>query len=213
MAQALRAAGQAHVDGVLMDLGVSMRQLKSPERGFGFDSDAPLDMRMDQTQDLTAGDIVNTWSEFEIARVIFEYAEERRSRRIAAAIVERRRRERIETCRELSELVARVMGKRGKSHPATRTFQGLRIAVNREFEQVEGGLAQACEVLSPGGHLVVIAYHSLEDRIVKNFIRDRARQGSLSMLTKKPLTATRQEMRMNPSSRSAKLRAAEVLEA
>lgn len=197
------------VDGVLFDLGVSMFQLRDPSRGFSFLSNEKLDMRMDASQELTAWDVVNMYSEKDIERILREYGEEPFFRRIARKIVSRRSISTIDTCAELANLVAGVYGRRGRIHPATRTFQALRIEVNKELEELKKGLASAAEVLKTGGRLCVISYHSLEDRIAKNFIRDNVREGFLRMLTKKPLIPGSDEIRQNPSSRSAKLRGCE----
>jgi 16S rRNA (cytosine1402-N4)-methyltransferase len=196
-------------DGVLFDLGVSMFQLKEPARGFSFLSNERLDMRMDISQELTAWDVVNMYSEKDIERILREYGEEPFFRRITRKIVSRRSISTIDTCAELAELVAEAYGRRGKIHPETRTFQALRIEVNKELDELKKGLLSAVEMLKTGGRLCVISYHSLEDRIVKNFIRDNVREGFLRMLTKKPLIAGPDEIRQNPSSRSAKLRGGE----
>jgi 16S rRNA (cytosine1402-N4)-methyltransferase len=197
----------AGVDGVLFDLGVSSRQLDEPVRGFSFLRDGPLDMRMSQTASLTAREVLATETQEELARIFFEYGEERRSRAIAKRIVEQRKREPLETTAQLVRLIERVLGpKRGKVHPATRVFMALRIHVNRELESLKEGLAAATEALNPGGRLVVISFHSLEDRIVKWFFRETQ---SLRVLTKKPLMAGEEECAANAKSRSAKLRAAE----
>jgi 16S rRNA (cytosine1402-N4)-methyltransferase len=194
------------VDGVLYDLGVSSMQLDRPERGFSYRSDGPLDMRMGPDGE-RAMDIVNTAPEEELARIVFEYGEERRSRRVAAAIVRARSRSPIETTDELAGVVASALGaRRGGPHPARRTFQALRIAVNRELEELTASLPRAVDILAPGGRVVVIAYHSLEDRIVKRFVN--AAPG-LEILTKKPLRPSAAEAARNPRARSAKLRAAE----
>lgn len=204
------------VDGVLMDLGVSMLQMKSLERGFSFDSDEPLDMRMDRDISLTAGEVVNLGSEKELERILREYGEERFSRGIARSIVAARRKSPIRTCRQLAQVVRGVVGRKGRTwtrtHPATRTFQALRIAVNDELGELQRGLGAALSVLKrPGGRMAVIAYHSLEDRLVKNFMKDEARGGGLKVLTKKPVVPGRDELMENPSARSAKLRAAEAM--
>jgi 16S rRNA (cytosine1402-N4)-methyltransferase len=205
-----RAHGFGAIDGALLDLGVSSYQLDTPERGFSFQGDAPLDMRLDPAGDVTAADLVNELPETELADIIYQYGEERGSRRIARLISEARRRARIETTAELAALVTRALGGRhGKIHPATRTFQALRIAVNRELESLELALPQLVELLAPGGRLAVIAFHSLEDRIVKLFFRAEADAGRLRIITKKPLEAGAEEARANPRSRSAKLRVAE----
>jgi 16S rRNA (cytosine1402-N4)-methyltransferase len=196
------------VDGVLYDLGVSSMQLERAERGFSFRAAGPLDMRMDPDEP-SAMELVNAAPEEELARVIYEYGEERRSRRVAAAIVRARRRAPIETTEELAGIVVgAVGGRRGGPHPARRTFQALRIAVNRELEELAASLPRAVGVLAPGGRVVVIAYHSLEDRIVKRFFAGDER---LTVLTKKPLVPTADEAARNPRSRSAKLRAAELV--
>ncbi len=197
------------VDGVLYDLGVSSMQIERPERGFSFRHEGPLDMRMGRGQeDESAMDLVNAASEKELARIIFEYGEERRSRRVAAAIVRARQRRPIETTEELAGIVvSAVGGRRGGPHPARRTFQALRIAVNRELEELATSLPRAVGVLAPGGRVVVIAYHSLEDRIVKRFFAGDER---LTVLTKKPLVPSADEAARNPRARSAKLRAAEL---
>ena len=197
------------VDGVLFDLGTSMFQLRELDRGFSFLSNARLDMRMDTAQKLTAWDIVNTYPEKEIERLLREFGEESFAKRIAKVIVTRRRKASINTCAELADLVTGVYGKRRRTHPATKTFQALRIEVNRELSELRKGLASALNVLKDGGRLCVISYHSLEDRIVKNFMRDSAKENFLMVITKKPIIPAFSEMRQNPSSRSAKLRGAE----
>jgi 16S rRNA (cytosine1402-N4)-methyltransferase len=195
------------VDGVLYDLGVSSMQLDRPERGFSYRSSGPLDMRMDPTSGESALDVVNTADEEEIARILFEYGEERRSRRVAAAIVRARSRSPIATTDELARIVASALGaRRGGPHPARRTFQALRIAVNRELEELAASLPRAVEILAPGGRVVVLSYHSLEDRLVKRFLLGRE---DLEIVTKKPMTASKAEQARNPRSRSAKLRAAD----
>jgi 16S rRNA (cytosine1402-N4)-methyltransferase len=194
------------VDGVLYDLGVSSMQLDRPERGFGYRSDGPLDMRMGR-EGRSAADLVNSLPEHELARVIFEYGEERRSRRIARAIVRARERARVETTAELARVVAGAVGRRpGSAHPARRTFQALRIAVNRELEELASSLPRAAGLLAPGGRLVVIAYHSLEDRIVKRFV---AQEEMLRSVTPKPVRPGADEIASNPRARSARLRAAD----
>jgi len=201
-------------DGVLLDLGLSAIQLSAPERGFSFQLDGPLDMRFDLSADTTAADLVNTLPEAELADILYRYGEERMSRRIARAIVRARP---LQTTTELAHLVARVVRHRGRIHPATRTFQALRIAVNDELEALVQGLVQAVDILAPGGRLTVIAFHSLEDRVVKHYFRqeakgdDSARGPALRLLTPKPIRATPVERERNPRSRSAKLRIAEKL--
>jgi 16S rRNA (cytosine1402-N4)-methyltransferase len=210
----LAEAGMSDTDGVLLDLGVSSRQLDDPKRGFSFQSDGPLDMRMDQTSGETAAEIVNRLSEADLANLIYQYGEERFSRRIARAIVRIRG---DHPFRTTQELVAAIKGavpsayRHGRIHCATRTFQALRIAVNREIETLEPALRAAVGVLSPGGRLAVISFHSLEDRIVKHTFRALSEEsdGRLAVLTKKPQTPTEEECRTNPRARSAKLRVAE----
>ncbi len=208
--EVLQRTQYREVDGVLMDLGLSMEQIKSPERGFSFFSEEALDMRMDPGQCLTAEEIVNRWPEREIERLLREYAQERRARRIAREIVRHRARAEIKTCRELADLVLQVYGgRKGRIHPATKTFQALRIAVNNELEELQKALHSALDVLKRGARLVVISYHSLEDRIVKHFMQEKQRQGLMKVLTKKVVVPKAEEKRLNPASRSAKLRAAE----
>jgi 16S rRNA (cytosine1402-N4)-methyltransferase len=198
------------VDGVLLDLGVSSMQLDRAERGFSYRREGPLDMRMEREGE-SAIDLVNSASEEELARILFEFGEERRSRRVAAAIARARARAPITTTDELARVVAGALGaRRGGPHPARRTFQALRIAVNRELEELAATLPRAAALLAPGGRLVAISYHSLEDRIVKRFLVERE---DLDVLTKKPLMPSKRERERNPRSRSAKLRAAEKREA
>jgi 16S rRNA (cytosine1402-N4)-methyltransferase len=192
------------VDMVLLDLGVSSPQLDEGGRGFSFQVDAPLDMRMDQTQTETAADIVNHYDERDLANLIYEKGEERRSRQIARAIVQQRP---ISTTKQLAEVISRVVRRTGKIHPATRTFQALRIAVNDELGQLQKALNQIMRILKPGGRFAVISFHSLEDRIVKEFIREQSQKGTLQNLTKKVLQGKDYDT-INPRARSAKLRAA-----
>lgn len=195
-------------DLVLADLGVSSPHLNIASRGFSFLNDGPLDMRMDQTSPLTAADIVNTESEAELARIIFEYGEERQSRRIAKAIVLNRP---MQTTHELAKVIESSIGWRAKGHhPATQTFQALRIVVNGELELLESMIPNALKLLAPGGRLAVITFHSLEDRIVKHAFTDACSNGydaEYQLLTKKPIEATHTEIVTNPRARSAKLRA------
>ena len=197
------------IDGFLIDVGVSSMQLDERERGFSFLGDAPLDMRMDPEGELTAAEIVNRYPEKELARIFFEYGEERRSRQVARAIVEARKKKKFRTTAELVHVIKPVATK-GKLHPATLVFQALRIVVNDELGQLQRGIAAAMEKMSPGGRMAVISFHSLEDRIVKNAFRDA--KGIMKILTKKPIGPTAKEMRENPRSRSAKLRAVEKVE-
>ncbi len=198
-------------DGILFDLGVSMMQFRDSGRGFSFFSDEVPDMRMDRTQGISAWDVINRYPEKDLTRILKEYGEESRAAKISRSIVIHRKGNGIGTCRELAEIVAKAAGRRGKIHPATKTFQAIRIEVNRELDELGHGLDAALRLLKKGGRLCVISYHSLEDRIVKNFIRDNAKKGILMPLLKKPLTPAADEIRINPSSRSAKLRGAERL--
>ncbi|MFH1288196.1 MAG: 16S rRNA (cytosine(1402)-N(4))-methyltransferase RsmH [bacterium] len=197
------------VNGVLFDLGVSSYQLKEGPRGFSFNADYPLDMRLDQSQDVLAGYLVNHLSYDELARIIFEYGEERFSRRIAKAIVYERSKCPVKTTGELAEIVKKAVAGRGRIHPATRTFQALRIAVNDELKALEEGLLGALDILAIKGRIVVLSYHSLEDRIVKNVFRNKAKEGGFSLITRKPLVPSFKEIRRNPCSRSAKMRVIE----
>jgi len=210
----LKAQGVEAVDGILMDLGVSALQLRDPERGFSFQKDGPLDMRMDRRSPVTAADLVNSLSEREMARVVFEYGEERWARRIARAVVEARKAKPITRTLELAELIRRAVpppARSGRLHPATRTFQALRVLVNRELDQLDEALLDAIACLHPGGRLCVIAFHSLEDRIVKSTFRQlsRSQPAPVRLLTKKPTVPDQDEIRENPRARSARLRVVE----
>ena len=208
--------GLLRVDGVIFDLGVSSPQLDRPERGFSFREDGPLDMRMDQREGRTAADLIRDLPETELADVIYQLGEERYSRRIARAIVQARVQGAIETTRELAAVVERAVPasyRHGRIHCATRTFQALRIAVNRELDVLEPALRDAVDILSPGGRVCAVSFHSLEDRIVKHTFRALANgpEASVRVLTKKPVTASEVERDHNPRSRSAKLRVVERL--
>lgn len=210
----LARIGIARADGVLLDLGVSSRQLNDPSRGFSFQSEGPLDMRMDQTSGETAADFVNRLPEAELADLIYRYGEERYSRRIARAVVRARQLRPIRTTQDLATVINRAVPtsyRHGRIHCATRTFQALRIAVNRELELLEPALRGLAEVLRPGGRLAVLAFHSLEDRIVKQTFRrlSRCDGARLTVLTKRPQVPSEEECRTNPRARSAKLRVAE----
>ena len=204
-------AGITSAHGILFDLGFSSDQVDAPERGFSFQSDGPLDMRYDRSGGPTAADIIARTPQTDLADILFEFGGERRSRRIAREIADRRRRQAFATTADLAGFVAGILGHRGRIHPATRTFQALRIYVNQELGNLSAGLSGALRLLAPGGRLVVISFHSLEDRIVKNFIRDHAREGRLEILTAKPLRPGADEVHINPRSRSARLRAAAVV--
>lgn len=228
MAELLLAEGVDDVDGVALDLGVSSMQFDQAERGFSFRNSGPLDMRMEKNGS-SAADLVNQADEVELADIFWRYGEERRSRRVARAIVEARKAKRIETTGELAEIVRRAVGPSAKdeSDPATRAFQALRIAVNDELGELERGLAAADSVLAPGGRLAVVSFHSLEDRAVKEYVRLRAgrtpspsrhappraveRETTLRDLTRKPVLPSASEVASNPRARSARLRVAEKL--
>lgn len=228
LSRILETLGVTAVDGILADLGVSSLQLEDPRRGFSFQREGPLDMRMDQGQELTAADLVNTLPEAELADILYRYGEERAARRIARAIVKARQKRPIETTTELAEIVRRVVGRRGRIHPATRTFQALRIAVNEELQELETLVTAAIDWLKPGGRLVIISFHSLEDRLVKQAFRRHAgrclcfppwpspaearcpRCGAehrVDILTPKPVRPSQAEVATNPRARSARLRA------
>ncbi len=227
--EAMTAVARQHdfvpVDGILLDLGLSSFQLETAERGFAFSAEGPLDMRFDPTQGDSAADLLNHLPAADIADILYQYGEEHRSRRIAETIVKQRP---IRTTAQLATLVESAVGGRkgAKIHPATQTFQALRIAVNDELGQLERVLPQTLSLLRPGGRLAVISFHSLEDRIVKQWMRDEAqryvpdplhprggydREPTLKLVTKKPIVADADEITRNPRSRSAKLRIAERL--
>ena len=229
LTRVLATAKVGQVRGVLADLGVSSLQLDSPSRGFSFRHDAPLDMRMDVTSGETAAQLLGRLSEVELARIIFEFGEERRARRIARRIVERRESgEPIRTTRDLAELIERAVGpgKKRRIHPATRTFQALRIAVNGELENLDLFLVQAVDHLEPDGRLAVISFHSLEDRIVKRTLLKLSGRCQcpprlpqcvcgaatlVEVLTRRPIVPTKAEISINPRARSARLRGARKL--
>lgn len=199
------------VNGILLDLGMSSAQLEGTEKGFTFKIDQGLDMRYnDQVGYLTAEKIINEWPQEKIEQVINEYGEEKFAKKIAKAIVEERKKGRIRTTFQLIEVIKEATPSqywRGKIHYATRTFQALRIAVNDELENIKKILPDAISALQPGGRLVVISFHSLEDRIVKEFFAKEFKKGTIKLLTKKPVTGLREEIKVNPRARSAKLRA------
>ena len=206
----LDALGIEVVDGVLADLGVSSMQLDSPDRGFSFRRDEPLDMRMDRSSGATAADMLASVDERTLADVIYEFGEERHARRVARTIVEAGRTRRIETTGRLADIVRKAVPRKGYSRidPATRTFQAIRIWVNRELEDLDGFLTRAAGRLAPAGRLVVITFHSLEDRVVKHTLRTLQANGALTIRTKRPQVPTEAEIERNPRARSAKLRAA-----
>ena len=227
LGELMRSVGAESADGMLFDLGVSSPQLDDAGRGFSYSQDAPLDMRMDETQALTAAEIVNTWSEAELRSIFWRYGEERYAGRIAAAIIQRREQKPLRTTGELVDIIRRTMpasALREKQHPAKRCFQALRIAVNDELGSLERMLTQAPELLSERGRLLVISFHSLEDRMVKEAIRSRENGctcpkdfpvctcgfvQTLRSVTRKPVTPTQRETENNPRARSARLRIAE----
>ena len=229
LAQVLDSLDIPAVDGMLFDLGVSSPQLDDAERGFSYMQDAPLDMRMDRTAGLTAYEVVNTWPEAELKRILYTYGEERYAPRIAAAIAARRTERPIATTLELADLIRSAMpaqALREKQHPAKRSFQAIRIAVNDELGAVERMLASAIDRLNPGGRLAVITFHSLEDRIVKTAFQEAARgctcpkdfpvcvcgkMPKVKLITRHPIVADEAELAENPRARSAKLRVAEKL--
>jgi 16S rRNA (cytosine1402-N4)-methyltransferase len=217
LGEIVSAAGRGLADGVLVDLGLSSLQLDDPGRGFSFRADAPLDMRMDRGEGPTALDVVASADEEELARIIYEYGEEPQSRRIARAIRRERERGGALTTQRLAGAIAGAVGGRGpragRIHPATRTFQALRIAVNRELEELTAALGALPGILAPGGRACIIAYHSLEDRAVKQAFRAWSHRGRgeapapFTLLTKKPARPSAGEIRRNPRARSARLRA------
>ncbi|MBQ8756861.1 MAG: 16S rRNA (cytosine(1402)-N(4))-methyltransferase RsmH [Oscillospiraceae bacterium] len=229
MAQVLKELNIQGVDGILLDLGVSSPQLDDGQRGFSYMVDAPLDMRMNSADSLSAHTVVNTWSQEELKRILYNYGEERYAPQIAAAICRKRAEKPIETTLELVEIIKNAMppaALREKQHPAKRSFQAIRIAVNDELGAVEQIMADAVELLNPGGRLCIITFHSLEDRIVKLGMQDAAKgctcppnfpvcvcgkKPKVKLITKKPIVASDEELEENPRSRSAKLRICEKI--
>jgi 16S rRNA (cytosine1402-N4)-methyltransferase len=226
----LAAQGITEIDGVLADLGVSSHQLDVRERGFSYHDEAPLDMRMDQSQPLSAREIVNNWSEDELNRIFRDYGEEKWARQIARVICDRRKENPIETTKDLVAIIDAAIPKKFRSkdgsHPARRTFQALRIAVNDELDPLEPAVRDLVDMLKPGGRIAIITFHSLEDRIVKNCFRDLAdpctcpknmpvcvcgKKPVVKLVSRKPITASDEELEFNPRSRSASLRVAEKL--
>ncbi len=224
LGDALDGIGIGQVDGILLDIGVSSRQLNAPERGFSFMHDGPLNMKMDPENPISAADLVNTMSGEQLEKIFRTYGEEPAARKIAAKLTRERLVQPFTTTKQLADAVESVVPRHGRTHPATRVFQALRIAVNRELDALAEGLQQATERLAPGGRLAVITFHSLEDRIVKTFFKERttefidrpewpaARPNPLYLfkaVTRKPVVASEAEQRANPRSRSAKLRVVE----
>jgi 16S rRNA (cytosine1402-N4)-methyltransferase len=222
--QGMQALGWDHVDGIVIDLGVSSMQIDNPERGFSFQKDGPLDMRFDPSQHSSADDLVNSLPENELANILWKYGDERLSYRIARAIVARRP---LHSTSELAEVIKKAVGKSGgKIHPATRSFQALRIAVNGELDALTDFLPKAIDSLKPGGRLAAISFHSLEDRIVKQYFRRESsdcicppeqpvctcgHKARITEITRHPIEANDEEIRENPRARSARLRVAEKL--
>ena len=229
MAQVLKDLDIPGVDGILLDLGVSSPQLDDGERGFSYMADAPLDMRMNREDPLTAHVVVNTWPQEELKRILYTYGEERYAPQIASAICRRREEKTIDTTLELVDVIRSAMpaaALREKQHPAKRSFQAIRIAVNDELGSVERVLQDAMDLLNPGGRLAIITFHSLEDRIVKTAMADAAKgctcppnfpvcvcgkKPKVKLISRKPIVATQEELDINPRSRSAKLRVCEKL--
>ena len=229
IASVLRELNISGVDGILLDLGVSSPQLDDGERGFSYMADAPLDMRMNRRDALSAYEVVNTWPQEELKRILFDYGEERYAPKIAAAICRRREEKPIETTLELVDIIRSAMPSaalREKQHPAKRSFQAIRIAVNDELGSVEKVMRDAIDCLNPGGRLAVITFHSLEDRIVKNAMSAASKgctcppnfpvcvcgkKPKVSLVSRKPITSTQEELEANPRARSAKLRVCEKI--
>ena len=207
----LDARGIGPVDGLMADLGVSSLQLDAPGRGFSFRRDEPLDMRMDTSSGATASEMLASVDEKTLADVVYELGEERHARRVARAIVEARKTRRLESTGQLADIVRRAVPRKGYTRidPATRTFQAIRIWVNQELEGLDGFLMRAAARLAPGGRLVMLTFHSLEDRVVKHTLRALQGAGTLTIRTKRPLVPSESEIDRNPRARSAKLRAAE----
>ena len=199
------------VDGILLDLGVSSYQLDTPGRGFSFNSDEFLDMRMDPDLKVSAQDLINGLNKDELEKLFQKFAQEKRFRQLAKAIVDARCLAPIKTGRQLAEIILQVKFKKGKIHPATQIFQALRIAVNNEINNLKEVLPEALKILKPGGRLVIISFHSGEDKIVKQFFKDQEEKGFIKKIFKKPLSPSAEEIRSNPRSRSAKLRVAEKI--
>ena len=207
--EALAANGIERVDGLLADLGVSRHQLTEPERGFSFMSDAPLDMRMDRSQGESAAELINYSPEKDLADLIFQYGEERRSRRIARAIVRARP---LRTTGQLARVIETAVPRTGRLHPATQTFMAIRIAVNGELEELDALLTLAPQLMKPGGRIVIITFMSLEDRRVKHSFQSLARGDRALLLTRHVVRPSAEEVALNPASRSAKLRAIEIIQ-
>ncbi|MEM1082795.1 MAG: 16S rRNA (cytosine(1402)-N(4))-methyltransferase RsmH [Verrucomicrobiota bacterium] len=219
--------GGERADGLLLDLGVSSRQLDAPERGFSFRGEGPLDMRMGPATELTAATVVNEWSEDELLRILREYGEEPKARRVVRAILDRRNERPFVTTIDLADCIEKAIGRSGRTHPATKTFQAIRIAVNDELGSLERALESSVDLLKPGGRLLVITFHSLEDRMVKRFMQERSKQWLdrpewpeprpnprriFRLPQRKAIAPSDEEIKSNPRARSAKLRVAELLD-
>ncbi|MCG2676655.1 16S rRNA (cytosine(1402)-N(4))-methyltransferase RsmH [bacterium] len=205
----LKEKGIEKIDGILFDLGISSLQLNRRDRGFSFLKEGPLDMRMNKAQKINASELINKTCYKELQNILYELGEKRWARRIARAIVRERGKGPVTTTTQLARIIERAVPYRGRIHPATRAFQALRIEVNRELENLKEILPQAVDSLRKGGRICIVSYHSLEDRIVKNSFKEFARQGRIEILTKKPIISQEEEIRINPRSRSAKLRVGE----
>jgi 16S rRNA (cytosine1402-N4)-methyltransferase len=212
--QIIKKTNTERVDGILYDLGVSSLQFDTPERGFSFKEEGPLDMRMDKAAAISAFDLVNNLPMWELRKIFSKFGQDRFAHKVAVRIVEERNKASIETTKQLSRIIAEAYPYRKrftKIHPATKIFQALRIAVNNELDILEMSIKEAIDILNPGGRIAVISFHSLEDRIIKNLFRIFAREKTLEIITKKPIRPQSQEISENPRSRSAKLRVAEKL--
>lgn len=209
--EALYEIGVEEIDGVILDLGVSMLQLKDLSRGFSFHSEEMLDMRMDQSTSLTAWDVVNKYPKYKLIQIFRDYGDELFASKIAREIVRHRQKKTIDTCRELADLVKTIIPKKAKIHPATQVFQAIRMEVNRELDELREGLTNSLKMLKKGGRICVISYHSGEDRVVKNFFKEEEKKGNILIITKKPLFPSLDEIAKNPSARSARLRGGEKL--
>ncbi len=196
----------SQVDGILFDIGFSTNQIKNSERGFSFQIEGPLDMRYDRNNPLTAWEIINKWDRDNLLWIFQKYGEIKHARKLADAVIQQRKKKNFQTTLELADFISRYYGYRGKIHPATKVFMSLRIAVNNELQVLTEGLKKASDVLSKKGRLVVISFHSLEDRLVKKFLKENP---EMVVLTKKPVVADDKELEINPESRSAKMRVAE----
>ncbi|HCM42873.1 MAG TPA: 16S rRNA (cytosine(1402)-N(4))-methyltransferase [Candidatus Omnitrophica bacterium] len=209
MNQVLKDLHISGADAVLLDVGISSFQIDTAERGFSFQKEGPLDMRMNFTEGDTAADLVNYLPAKELDRIFFEYGEERSARKVTRMICDRRTKKKFETTHDLAQSIEKILPRQGRLHPATRIFQGLRIAVNDELGALQEGMDAGFNFLNEGGKMAVISFHSLEDRLVKNFFRDKMRSREGFLINKKPITPTLDEVRENSRSRSAKLRVIE----